>query len=771
MWGKSGDRIFKRYFSMYFLAILVPMIICSIYYSYVLLVINSDDISEQKNNLVHAASRFDVVTSEIDYLGDCLVSNSEVSIFKNLENVMVYPNTHRIHELQASLPKLNLVNQAVYDYFIFFDNSEVVINPSIAYTYAQFYSLYMSKQGMNGFDEWKAELVKDGKHDGFLPMEEYDMHKFRASNPKKNLIAYTRPLSAVDSANSGYIYIFIDDSLIESILPIPEENSIQVIQDFNGNILYCRGDEYPGEEMSKLLTDQDFTQSLLQKKVRLHGMKYMLISYKSEASGLCYSYFIPNIIINERLMNCIYLLALFILLGLIANVALSYYISKENAVPINDILNKMSISAETFDVHGNVISNIVNTVNDLVDNNEDLSNAISMQKPYLKTAFTNRLLYSGYQSDKEIAGIADYLKWPWENRLFCVLIFRLHIMTDWSEEPEQRFWGTFTASLSELIEKKMPGSLLTDIGEGQVALIMNIPDDDPEGVQARAEELVSFIKSEMTAVIAQKVYVYGGSIEKRADQIVESYKNVSYLCYSDANESENEIIWYSKGNHLSIDYPTGDMQVKLTHFVTSGDEQGLHDYLESIVREFFVEKDLPVYMQHILITELQIILFRLLGIIKLEDSEYAAYYAQLEKNVNMPVLNQITITLNLFRDICGYMNRQKNMRDGDMIANGIISYIDARYGDPNLSLALLADQFEISQPYLSSLFKQTQGINLSTYIENIRIEKAKDFLNTTDLTISKISEMVGYGSTNSFCRAFKRVTGVSTSEYRKKIAI
>ena len=95
------------------------------------------------------------------------------------------------------------------------------------------------------------------------------------------------------------------------------------------------------------------------------------------------------------------------------------------------------------------------------------------------------------------------------------------------------------------------------------------------------------------------------------------------------------------------------------------------------------------------------------------------------------------------------------------------AYIDARYGDPDLSLALLADQFDISQPYLSSLFKQTHGINLSTYIENIRIEKAKDFLKTTDLTINKISEMVGYGSTNSFCRAFKRVTGISTSEYRK----
>ena len=768
MWRKNEDRIFKRYFIMYFLVLLVPMIICCTYYSYMLIVINSDDISARKNDLVHAASRFDVVASEIDYLGDCLVSSVEVNLFKNLKDVMVYPNTHKIHELQDTLPDLQLVNQAVYDYFLFFDKSEVVINPTIAYTYEQFYKLYMSKEDLSGFDEWKSELAEDGKYYGFLPMEEYDMHKFRATNPKKNLIAYTRPISVYDIAETGYVYIFIDDNLVESIMPVPDANSIQVIQDSDGNVLYCRADGNTGEELSKLLGGLDPKQSLLQKKVKLLGDKYMLLSYRSETSGLRYSYFVPNNIINERLTNCIYILALFIVLGVFADVALSYYISKKNAVPINDMLNKMSINAESLDAHNDVMSGIVQTVNDLVDNNEDLSNAINMQKPYSKTAFTNRLLYSGYQNDKEIVGMADYLKWPWENRQFCVLVFRLHMMTDWSEEPEQRFFNTFAASLSELIEKKMPGSLFTDIGEGQIALIMNVPEDDREGIKEKAEELVSYIKSEMTSVIAQKVFVYGGSIEKQADRIVDSYRNASYLCFNEAKENEDGIIWYSDGDHHTTGYPSADMQVKLTHFVTSGDEKGLHDYLEDIVREYFMEKDMPVYMQHILITELQIILFRLLGIIKLEESEYAAYYAQLEKNANMPVLNQITITLNLFRDICGYMNRQKNMKDGDMIANGIISYIDARYGDPNLSLALLADQFEISQPYLSSLFKQTQGINLSTYIENIRIQKAKDFLDTTDLTISKISEMVGYGSTNSFCRAFKRVTGVSTSEYRKK---
>ncbi len=437
MWGKNEDKIFKRYFIMYFWMLLVPMIICCTYYSYMLLVINSDDISARKNDLVHAASRFDVVASEIDYLGDCLVTSVEVNMFKNMKDVMVYPNTHKINELQASLPDLHLVNQAVYDYFLFFDKSEVVINPQIAYTYEQFYKLYMSKEDLKDYDAWKAELSEDGKYYGFLPMEEYNMHKFRATNPKKNLIAYTRPISVYDIAETGYVYIYIDDDLVESIMPIPEENSIQVIQDLSGNVLYCKDENGSKEGMAELLEELDPKQSLLQKKVKLGGTKYMMISYKSEASGLRYSYFVPNDIVNKRLTYCMIFLVFIIVLGVIADVALSYYISKKNAVPINDMLNKMSINAESLDVHDTVISGIVQTVNDLVDNNEDLSNAINMQKPYSKTAFTNRLLYSGYQNDKEIVGMADYLNWPWENRLFCVLVFRLHMMTDWSEEPSR----------------------------------------------------------------------------------------------------------------------------------------------------------------------------------------------------------------------------------------------------------------------------------------------------------------------------------------------
>ena len=59
-------------------------------------------------------------------------------------------------------------------------------------------------------------------------------------------------------------------------------------------------------------------------------------------------------------------------------------------------------------------------------------------------------------------------------------------------------------------------------------------------------------------------------------------------------------------------------------------------------------------------------------------------------------------------------------------------------------------------------------MNLNRFIRVVRMEKAKELLENTDLTVKDIAEKTGYTSANSFCRAFRRVTGMNTSEYRKK---
>ena len=52
MQKRKEDRVFKQYFIMYFFVLLIPMIICCTYYSYMFFVINADDISSRKNDLM-----------------------------------------------------------------------------------------------------------------------------------------------------------------------------------------------------------------------------------------------------------------------------------------------------------------------------------------------------------------------------------------------------------------------------------------------------------------------------------------------------------------------------------------------------------------------------------------------------------------------------------------------------------------------------------------------------------------------------------------------
>ena len=764
--GKRSS-IFRYYFMMYFVVLLIPVVICCSYYVYMLFVINSDDIASRKNDLIHAASRFDTVVSEVNYLGDSLASNVEVNHFKSGKNVMEYPNTYKIYELQDSLPDLYLVNQAVYDYYIFFNSSETVINKSIAYTYDQFYRLYLSRASTDSYEKWEDELKRDSAHYGFLPIEKYNVH---TDNKDTRLLLYTRPLPSSKPGEEGCVYIYLKEDVIESTMPALEKNTVQLIQDFSGRLIYSKSYEnanVPESEIDRLLAENTDGNDTVQKGIRFNGRDYTFISCLSEESGIRYSYLVPNEIINGRLVYCVLMLLAFIMLSIAVGAVLSYHMSLKTVTPINDILNQMSLKIERFEGHQSVLSSLRNTFSYLVDSNKDLSEALNMQKPYLKAAFIIRLLFSGFPNSEDISRVAKYLDCPMEDRVFCILLFRFHAFSASNTDDIQPLLNSFSASITELMEKKLPGSLYTDLGEGQVAFIMNLDAASADKMPEKAEELVSYIKSQMAPSIAQKIFVYGGSVVESADRLHESYRAAAYLTYNEDEQIENNIIWYSESTNRSMGYPSGDMAVKLMHFVTSGDEQGLHDYLEGIARDFFIEKDFPLYLQHMLLSELQATLFRLIGYVKTDEKEYMECYAQLEKNHDMPLISQITITFNLYREICHSMNRQKEMKDSDMISNAIVSYIDTHYSDQNLSLAAVADRFEISQSYLSSLFKQTQGIKFSTYIENIRIDKAKDFLKTTELSIAKISEMVGYGSSNSFCRAFKRVTGLNTSEYRK----
>lgn len=97
----------------------------------------------------------------------------------------------------------------------------------------------------------------------------------------------------------------------------------------------------------------------------------------------------------------------------------------------------------------------------------------------------------------------------------------------------------------------------------------------------------------------------------------------------------------------------------------------------------------------------------------------------------------------------------------------IKSYIDTHYQEP-LTLESLADHFHFSKHYIARIFKATFGLSVGSYIQLVRIGKSKELLRFTLLTVEQISYECGYGGdSNYFSRVFKKVEGVSPSDFRR----
>ena len=85
----------------------------------------------------------------------------------------------------------------------------------------------------------------------------------------------------------------------------------------------------------------------------------------------------------------------------------------------------------------------------------------------------------------------------------------------------------------------------------------------------------------------------------------------------------------------------------------------------------------------------------------------------------------------------------------------------------NIDLQKLADQLGISKEYMLKLFKKQEGIPVTKYIQNVKIEAACNMLIYSDRQINEISEYLGFASLSYFSRIFKTVTGMSPIRYRK----
>ena len=98
--------------------------------------------------------------------------------------------------------------------------------------------------------------------------------------------------------------------------------------------------------------------------------------------------------------------------------------------------------------------------------------------------------------------------------------------------------------------------------------------------------------------------------------------------------------------------------------------------------------------------------------------------------------------------------------------HGITRYLQEHLAE-EVSLSVLAEEFHLSAQYISQLFKNEIGVGFLAYLTNIRMERAKQLLLSTSLSIAEVSEQSGYGDYRVFTKVFKKAEGITPSQYRR----
>ncbi len=110
------------------------------------------------------------------------------------------------------------------------------------------------------------------------------------------------------------------------------------------------------------------------------------------------------------------------------------------------------------------------------------------------------------------------------------------------------------------------------------------------------------------------------------------------------------------------------------------------------------------------------------------------------------------------------LQSEEQKKRADNSIDYIRQFIEAHLSE-DLSLVRLAEQVYLNPSYLSRLYKQITGANLSDFIDNARIKRAKELLKRENVKIHEVARAVGYETAASFTRFFKKISGCSPQEY------
>lgn len=759
------SRVFRRFLISYMIILIIPSLAGYMSYRTSIAVTQSISIENNVTQLQKSQELLERRMAEVESFTRQLALNQDLSVLLNENLVDQKTNVYGIWKITRDIKAYSQTNDFLKHFYIYFSNFNVLVTPGNAYFRPEHY--YQTSHYTDlSLDEWKQTILDKTHTREIMPL-----HPFINNGTQTSVITYMQslPLDSFSDSSPATIVTIIDEQTIQSVLSgLSHPNGGWMhISDEHGKTISLQG--ITEQEIQRLTADQKFDQA----KVSQFYQDDLVIKIRSSATGWVYSSGIPRQILLENANKIKYITwsvtGAALLIAMVAGFLLSY----RNTLPITRLLQVMKeqFGKEAY-LERNEYDFLQGNISQLITNSKYLESELKRQLPLVRDAFYKRLIAGEFQSKEEILSAAMQADIGLHMNAGYTGIVQICGYADMESVEILNELNAARLILKQILYEagKPMDVMMTDLGSDRMVVLFNFGEDTPISKDA-VEQLVNTLANQafdeyritITAALSEPF----SSVMEVSRSYEQARQALEYAVYMNKKGS----VWFTDTQIKSNTYyyPI-DLELRLISTIRAGDAAEAERIAGSMIEHNTENRHLSLEMQHQFIGELKGTLLKLL------DQKAIMESANFEiiKNRIIDIQTHETISFisreikEIITAMCDLITSKKN--DAHIrIVQQIQAFIAEKYADPDLNLYRIAETVERPEKYISQLFKEVTGTNLSDHLEKVRMEHATTLLKRNQYNVDEIAAHVGYNSSHSFRRAFKRVTGVSPSSFRQSV--
>lgn len=755
--------LFLRLMIPYILFMVVALCLGGLFYKLTYDVVKDEVTGSNMELLEQVKETMDIRLSEINTIALQLLNDPMVKSFARVQEPFGSTTTYKVLETQKNLYSYNTSNNFVLDYYLIFKNSDLALSSNSIYELPSFYNYVLSSTGVD-YETWRSDLFGT-----------YRNREVMASGPTRyqgktyDMLTYVQTLG-YPGYIQGALVILVDNRKLKSLLGginVSDGGWVSIIDNEGQVVSSLSGD---GKVPDLDPTNYTASSGIIEASDATNDM--MVTYTKSSYNNWSYIVAQPPHVVLSKVMSIKKMTTVVAAAFLLIGILLAYLFASRSGRPLVRIFSTLTERPGGLQLRRpkDMYGFIQNSLSALIDNNTALQSEIDRQAPLLWESFYERLLKGEFVSMDEIDSLLKHQHMDMDGSSYAIGILHFRGGQREMSADDLRKLDIERVLIKEALRSVSPGSLYVhDVAEDKIAILFVDTSGDSILFRQAIEEHIQNIAAEIAERLPLGLYFAIGGFRSTLLDVSGSYEEARQSLSSLTYEEIVQTAWfYDLPSENSLFYFPGEVENRLSNYTKAGETEELRRLLDSLYRENFQERHLPLAMQQLFCYEIVSCL------VKLQEQLMLQYPEEVQE-----LLHLLGATENL-REAYGSAadllllmsteaDHRKKSRNVQLI-DSIVFYIEEHFGQANLSLDAVADHMNISKGYMSQFFKEQTGTNFSEYLENLRMNEAKALLANTGLPIRDIAEQVGYHSTNTFCRAFKRGNGLSATAFRESAA-